>query len=303
MGTTSIWLKYFMAWLSKCKLKRALITAQTIIVVTIAACPPFSLFQIISKASLSRSTDILDWKAALRMSKTMGSLIQVHSRRERGEALLTTSFGRLLSDSISKCIGRSYSSSVVKKGSSAVYESKTWLILTLGGKMGSCPESYAKLAGSSGPLEPTSLCKFSPWYLSASLSNSLSFLLKRRIMKLLTTAKAATVLRKRIVLKLDIISIAYASVNDCSFSPVNSTINVEPRVSAVRPVKSYLRMNCSFKMTIERKTWTNIARAQLVAKRDIFRKGRQKMWSNMPKVIVLKPRMKRHEQYAPVAVA
>ncbi len=73
-------------------------------------------------------------------------------------------------------------------------------------------------------------------------------------MKLLTTAKRATVLRKSIVLKLDMISIAYASVKVCSFSPVNNTINVEPKVSAVSPVKSYLKINCSFKITIERKT-------------------------------------------------
>ena len=76
-------------------------------------------------------------------------------------------------------------------------------------------------------------------------------------------------------------------------------MKVEPIVSAANPVKSYLHMNCSFKITMEKKTWTKMARAQFVANRDIFKKGMHQMWSNWPHVMVIKPSQKRQEQYAP----
>jgi hypothetical protein len=73
-------------------------------------------------------------------------------------------------------------------------------------------------------------------------------------------------------------------------------MQVEPSEIAARPVRSYRKINCSFRMTIERKTCTKIARAQFVAKRDMLRKGRQKMWSREPQVIVMKPNRNRHVQ-------
>lgn len=70
----------------------------------------------------------------------------------------------------------------------------------------------------------------------------------------------------------------------------------EPRVMVARPVRSYFMMNCSFKMTMERKTETMIARAQLTARSDILRKGRQSMCRSKPTIISTKPSKKRQLQ-------
>ena len=96
-------------------------------------------------------------------------------------------------------------------------------------------------------------------------------------MKWLAAEKSTTELRYTIAVGLAITPIASASVKDYSCWLVYKTMKVEPSVMAASPVRSYLKMNCSFKTTIARKTWTKIARAQFVARRDILRKGRQKM--------------------------
>ncbi len=54
-------------------------------------------------------------------------------------------------------------------------------------------------------------------------------------------------------------------------------MKVEPPVRAVSPVKSYLHINCSFKITMEKKTCTKMARAQFVASKDMLRKGMHQM--------------------------
>lgn len=77
---------------------------------------------------------------------------------------------------------------------------------------------------------------------------------------------------------------------------MQSTIKVEPRVMVARPVRSYLMMNCSFKTTMERPTETMIAKAQLTARSDILRKGKQSMCRSNPTIIVTKPNKKRQEQ-------
>ena len=51
-------------------------------------------------------------------------------------------------------------------------------------------------------------------------------------------------------------------------------MKVEPRVIVARPVRSYLRMNCSFKITMDSPTETMIASAQLTANNDMLRNGK-----------------------------